>query len=80
METFKIVLAADYLIKAGFIPILLDNISNEKEEIAALHLETLCSLMYGKGKTYALELGAFEILVSIIATKHCKMLKFDEKF
>ncbi|KAF2905972.1 hypothetical protein ILUMI_00203 [Ignelater luminosus] len=59
-------MASDYLIEAGFIPLLLDNVYKEKEEIVGLHLETLCSLMYGEGKTDALQLGAFEIFLRLI--------------
>uniref|UniRef100_A0AAR5PK69 Uncharacterized protein n=1 Tax=Dendroctonus ponderosae TaxID=77166 RepID=A0AAR5PK69_DENPD len=56
---------ADALVEAGFIPVLLTNLS-DMEEIVELHLETLQSLFYCNGKKIALEEDGFQTLVKVL--------------
>lgn len=56
------VLAADALVEAGFIPVLLTNLF-DMEEIVEFHLDTLQSLFYCDGKKIALEEDGFQTLV-----------------
>lgn len=57
-------LAVFELVSTAFVPVLLDNLINEDEEITAVHLRSLEKLLQAEGKIVGLECGGFEILVS----------------
>lgn len=59
------------LVSTAFVPVLLDNLVNEDEEITAVHLRSLERLLQAEGKIVALECGGYEILVSRI----CRLQK-----
>lgn len=44
-------------------PVLLDNLIYEDEEITVVHLKSLEKLLQAEGKNVALDYGAFEIFV-----------------
>lgn len=52
------------LVAAGFVPVLLENLIDEEEEIIVVHLKALERLLQAEGKISALENEAFGILVS----------------
>lgn len=52
------------LVTTAFVPVLLDNLLNEEEEIIAVHLKSLERLLQAEGKVVALKYGAFQIFVS----------------
>ncbi|KAI4459361.1 rtdr1 [Holotrichia oblita] len=58
---------ADELIEFGYVPILLNHVCEDIEEVATIHLHTLDALMYGyEGVEHALEHNGFEIFCSMI--------------
>lgn len=61
--------AADYLVDAGFIKLILDRISKEMDNIKLTYLEALMFLMYAEGKDEALSLGAFDLFVLFVILK-----------
>ncbi|XP_060531807.1 radial spoke head 14 homolog [Cylas formicarius] len=74
-------MTADVLVDAGFIQILLGTIVNERPEVVDKQLDTLESLIYGKGKEIVIQEGGFQTLIKFleheensIAAKTCKLI------
>lgn len=47
-------------------PVLLDNLLNEEEEIIMVHLKSLKKLLQAEGKWVAVAYGGFDIFVSVL--------------
>lgn len=67
-------MAAYELVSTAFVPVLLDNLLNEEEVIAALHLKSLANLFHSEGRVFALKYGAFEIMNELLERSDPKIL------
>lgn len=62
------------LATTAFVPVLLDNLLNEEDEIVAIHLSSFEKLIHAEGRTYALDYGAFDILEELLIRNDAKVL------
>lgn len=67
-------MAAFELVTTAFVPVLLDNLLNEEEPIAAIHLKSLQNLLHSEGRIFAIEYDAFEIFNELLDRSDPKIL------